>query len=399
MSGNRHHQPPQPAGKAQRLRSQLARPTLGLHHDFGMQPDPHMAPHPRHADTQQAQGRLTTAGMHAGLMRLPVGRLHATTTAIGGAHPRPGAMRQPPGGIQQRLSLLASPLAACVVTDDRQVKVDVALLRALQGLGGPMTLFRGRPCIGAGGASHRGGFFTTFDSGHEEGQLRRDQSAHHPHPVKAAVERHKLHPHTPRDPTGKEGSYHVGHGLLGPHAAQGQGIAAPPDHGIGRGLGEKVGRTTLGLAAADLVWMGLIYRPMVGQRDHIQGYSASTFPQARGHQLGQEVIEMACECIQVAELARQVAQHDRSRRSPCKLVTGLMDRAPGGGSKAQDPQQVPACNSPGHLQGQGVARVDGEGIHVLAFQGILRICRHRSSPIGLRELVFSSRYRRGLCFL
>jgi hypothetical protein len=108
---------------------------------------------------------------------------------------------------------------------------------------------------------------------------------------------------------------------------------------------------------------------------------------------------MACEGIQVPELARQGAQHGRSRRSPFKLVTGLMDREPGGGSTDQDPQQVPAVNHTGHLQGQGVERVEGESVHVLARQGILRIARHRGSPIGLRELASSSRYRRVLCFL
>ena len=49
---------------------------------------------------------------------------------------------------------------------------------------------------------------------------------------------------------------------------------------------------------------------------------------------------MAFEGIQDPELARQDAQHGRSRRSTFKLVTGLMDREPGGGSKDQDPQQV-----------------------------------------------------------
>jgi hypothetical protein len=39
-----------------------------------------------------------------------------------------GPMRQPPGSIQQRLSLMAPHWAACVVTDYRQVKVNVALL-------------------------------------------------------------------------------------------------------------------------------------------------------------------------------------------------------------------------------------------------------------------------------
>src|SRR4030095_15621311 len=77
--------------------------------------------------------------------------------------------------------------------------------------------------------------------------------------------------------------------------------------------------------------------------------------------------------------------------------TGLRDREPGGG-KDQNPQQIPTLNSAGHGQGQRVERVDGEGIHVLALQGILRIRRHRDSPMQLREMASPSRYRRVHCF-
>ena len=49
-----------------------------------------------------------------------------------------------------------------------------------------------------------------------------------------------------------------------------------------------------------------------------------------------------------------------------------MDRELGGRSKDQDPQQVPTLHGAGHGQGQRVERVDGEGVHVLALQGILR---------------------------
>ncbi len=85
---------------------------------------------------------------------------------------------------------------------------------------------------------------------------------------------------------------------------------------------------------------------------------------------------MACEHIQVAELASQGAQHGRSRGGALQLLTGLMDREPGGGSKDRDPQQVPAFNRTGHLQGQGVERVDGEGVHVVA---LLRFTEDMSS--------------------
>ena len=196
MSGNLHHQPQQQAGKAQRLRTQLSRPTLGLRHDFGMQPHPDIAQHQRHAHKQQTQGRFAAAGAHTSLMRLAIGRLNAKTTAVGGANPTPGPMRDAPGGIQQGLSLVTSPVAPGVVTDHRQVKIDVALFRALQGIGGPVALFRGRQRIGAGGSPRRGGLFPAFDRGHDEGQLTSDQVLDDPYTVKAAIEQQELHADT-----------------------------------------------------------------------------------------------------------------------------------------------------------------------------------------------------------
>jgi hypothetical protein len=83
---------------------------------------------------------------------------------------------------------------------------------------------------------------------------------------------------------------------------------------------------------------------------------------------------MACERIEVAELAGQVPQYSGSRRGTFTLLTGVMDGKPGGGRKDQHPQQVPALNGTGHGQGQGVERVDGEGVPVLALQDILRGC-------------------------
>ena len=110
MSGNLHHQPQQHAGKAQRVRPQLPRPTLGLSDDFGMQPHPYIAQHQRHAHKQQTQGRFTTAGLNACLMRLPVGRRNAKTTAIGGANSMPGPMCKPPGGVKPKITRPVSML-------------------------------------------------------------------------------------------------------------------------------------------------------------------------------------------------------------------------------------------------------------------------------------------------
>ncbi len=52
------------------------------------------------------------------------------------------------------------------------------------------------------------------------------------------------------------------------------------------------------------------------------------------------------------------------------------------------------------LQGQGVERVDGEGVHVLALLGKMRICRHRGSPVeGSELLCYPSHYPRAPFFI
>ena len=74
------------------------------------------------------------------------------------------------------------------MTDHRQVKVDVTLLRALQGIRRPSALLFSRQRISAGGASWCGGLFAAFDRWHDEGQLSSDQVLDDPHAVKATIE-------------------------------------------------------------------------------------------------------------------------------------------------------------------------------------------------------------------
>jgi hypothetical protein len=111
MGGDFHQQPQQQAGKPQRVRPQVSRSTLGLRHDLGMPPHPHIAQDQGHSDKQQPQGRLATRGTDARLMHLPVGRLNTKTTPVGGAKPTQGARPDTPGGIAQRLSPVTTPLA------------------------------------------------------------------------------------------------------------------------------------------------------------------------------------------------------------------------------------------------------------------------------------------------
>jgi hypothetical protein len=215
---------------------------------------------------------------------------------------------------------------------------------------------------------------------------------------KAAVEQQEFDADTQGDHAFQERADHVSHGLLRPYATERQGIAAPPDYSVGGGRGEKMRRATLGFAAADFVVMCLLHGAMVRQRDQIDSDAAAALAQALRDQLGQEGIDLPFECIEVAELLGQCPQHRRGRRGTFQLLTGLMDREPGGGGKDQDPQQIPTVNSAGHGQGQRVERVDGEGVHVVALQGILRIRRHRDSPMRLRKMASPSHYRRVPCF-
>jgi hypothetical protein len=137
MSGHLQQPPPQPASEAQRWRTPWSRPAWGPRQDCGRQPDPPLAPHPRHAHHHQTSGRLATAGTETRRGRLPIGRRHPTTTAIRGAPPRPGARLEAPGGRHQRRPLMTSPVSPPGVTDHRPGKVTPPLFGALQGLGGP----------------------------------------------------------------------------------------------------------------------------------------------------------------------------------------------------------------------------------------------------------------------
>jgi hypothetical protein len=233
-----------------------------------------------------------------------------------------------------------------------------------------------RQRIGAGGPTRGRGLFPAFDRWHDAGQLSGDQVANHPHAVQASVEQKELHAATQDDQALQESPYDMRHRLLGSHPTARQGRAAPLDHGIGRGIGEKMRRATFGFAAADFVLRGLSHGSMVGQYDPIHGDVAPACAQPLRHQACQAVIAMAFERIQVAALTGQCAQHRGSRWGTLKLMTGLMDRELRGRGKDQDLQQVATLKDTGHVQGQRVQYVDSEVVYVLALQGIQRICRH-----------------------
>jgi hypothetical protein len=74
------------------------------------------------------------------------------------------------------------------------------------------------------------------------------------------------------------------HALLGAHATHRQRVTTPPDHGISRGIGEKMRRAPLGFATADLALVGFIHGAMVRQGHQINGYPTAPFTQAFGHQ-------------------------------------------------------------------------------------------------------------------
>ena len=82
----------------------------------------------------------------------------------------------------------AAAVAPGIVTDPGQLKMDVALLRALQGRGSPVAVFLCRQRRGSGGSPRRGELFAAFDSGHAAGQLTGDQVLDDPYTVQAALE-------------------------------------------------------------------------------------------------------------------------------------------------------------------------------------------------------------------
>ena len=243
------------------------------------------------------------------------------------------------------------------------------------------------------------GFVPRLTAGMMAGQLRRDQVLDPPDTVKAAIEQQELQADAQGDQTRQEGAHHGLHGLLDPHTTERQGIAAAPDHGRGGGRGEKVRRAPLGLAAADFVLRGRSHGAVGGQREPSDGDAASALAHALGDQPRQESIDMPCERIEGAEGLGPCAPHYGGRRGAFTLWAGLLDRERGGRGQDPDPQPVPTWHGAGHGQGQRVERVEGEGVHVLALQGILRIGRHRDSPMRLRAMDAPSRYRKAPFFL
>jgi hypothetical protein len=345
MSGTLHQQPQQQAGKAQRLWTQWSLPTLGLRHDCDMQPHPDMAQPQCHAHNQQTEGRFATAGAEAGGPRW-----HTTASLAGDGPSGPAGYDRPPPG--------------------RRPLVPLARSARYRGASGFASY---RPGHTSQWGLRAWGAFPALPHGQEAGQRAGEQVLHHPHAVKAAVEQQALHPDAPSAHTGKPGTEPMIQALLGAHTTPGQGGTTAAAHGRGRGRGAKVCGATFGLAAAALVVMGLLHRAMGGQRDHIHSPPASMFAHALGHQPRQERIEMACERLKVTALAGQVAQHSRARGGAFQLGTGLVHRQPGGGRTDQPPPQVPALHAARHRQGQGVERVEGQGGHVVALQGRLRL--------------------------
>jgi hypothetical protein len=189
------------------------------------------------------------------------------------------------------------------------------------------------------------------------------------------------------------------HGLLGPHATERQGGAAAPEHGLGRGLGEKRRRATFGVAAADFVVLGRSHRSMGGQGDPSPGDVAPAVAQPWGEQPRQEGMDGACAASEVMERSGQGAQDRGARRSALQRLTGWLDREPGGRGQAHHPHQITALASARHGQGHGVEGLEGARGHSLALQGLRRSRRPSDSPRRVRACAAPSRCRRVSYFL
>lgn len=103
----------------------------------------------------------------------------------------------------------------------------------------------------------------------DEGPLTSVQGSDDPHAVKVTVEQQKFNTNVQGDQPCQQGAQHVIHTLPGLYATHHQGIAAAPDHGIGRGISKKVGPAALGFAATDFAPVGCIHCTMLGQCDQV----------------------------------------------------------------------------------------------------------------------------------
>ena len=345
---------------------------------FGLPPAPPMAQAHGHPNTPQAPDRVAAARAAARLMQVPRGRRNATALSVGLTHPPPGARCDAPGGRPQGLALVPLPLAPRVVTAARQGTDDVALTRRLPG--------RGRPLTGRGGCQRRGparaprgrGLCAAVDRGPEAGPRRRQQGLQHLPTRKTAVEPQALQAETPGDQPRQAGTPHTIPGRRGPH---------PPARQVQRGgLGARQRPWQRSTSVSGHSWRcdGSLRRrgaastvPGSGTRSSALAPPRPRWPTRLGHRRANSACPWTARALQVATLLRPRAQHRRSRRGACTRMTGWGDGAARGRSTPQDAPQVTALHRPWHGQRPLVQGVAGQGVHLFALPGLLRVRRHR----------------------
>jgi hypothetical protein len=288
-----------------------------------MQPYPYVAKNQSHSSKQQPQARITRAGPDFGLMELAVGGLHSEPSPIGLLDPLQGAVAYSPGGIQQRFSLMPTPLPLEVAAHHGQVKANLPILKAAQGIPTPATAFALGQHLNTCGPSFCLSSLPPFSGCHDEGLFTPEEIPNPPDAIEAPVHQEQAH----LDPEGfdaaQQSLQHLDHLLSFAHPADSQGITPAPEEHISRGIGEEMGGALGGLAAADFLLVLGLDMAMVGDPDQINGNSSSLGTQPLGQKLSQKQVELLLQALEVVQLAGQFAQDGGRRRRSLQLLAGL----------------------------------------------------------------------------
>jgi len=363
-----------------RLKNPGTLPWQGYH--FSMKPYPHVPEDQGYSHEQQPQHWVASAAPDPGLVELPVRGLNTKPATVGLFNPTQRAVPDAPGSIQQGFSLMSAPLSVEVTTYHRQVEAHFPFLRAGQGISGPVTTFGLGDGLGACWPSLRISPLASFDRRHDEGLLAADEIPDDPDAVEASVQQEQADLYPKGSEPAHQGLEDLYHLVSFAHPAYGQGVTAAMKEQVSRGISEEMGSTLGGLAAADLTFILGLDTAMIRDLDQVNGDTPSLEAQPFGQRLGQELVEVAFQLVQVLQLAGQFSQDGSSTRGTLKLLTCLVDGGTGGGSKDQDIEEVFNLDlvSPS-LQGKLPEELDGKLVYIVASQAIMKLVDHRDSPL------------------
>jgi hypothetical protein len=143
---------------------------------------------------------------------------------------------------------------------------------------------------------------------------------------------------------------------------------------IGGGVGEEMGGTLGGLASAYLLLMLGLDTSMVGNPEQVNSDTPSLEAQPFGQKLGQEVVDLFLQLIQVLQLTGQFSQDGGSRRCSLKVLGRLVDGNAQGRGKEQEVEQVVHLDMASPiLQGELAEELDGKLVHIVGTQTIIKL--------------------------